>query len=130
MQIYKNGIPIFQNERLKQLELSRNSSDLDYLYTAFTKCFGESSYDISIERYQFDHFVLAFNLSSNPIVAQEKTISFTSSNRNLAPLDAGVIDVEVTMKSDLAENIFVYFCAVSEVLCRFDNNGIPNDDMT
>ena len=125
IQIYKSGRPIYQNERTKGLVIERNSPDLMYFYQAFLNCFGEPSYDISPERFHNDLFVLAFNLSSNPLIEKEKLVSMSSSARALAPLTAGVLDAEIQLKEALSENMLVFFCSVSEVLVNFDQNGIP-----
>ena len=124
IQIYKSGRPIYQNERTKGLVIERNSADLMYLYESFLKCFGETAYDISIDRFQHDLFILAFNLSSNPLVAQEKMITLSSSGRSLQPIDAGIIDAEIVLKEALTENYLVFFCSVGEIFINFDRNGL------
>lgn len=122
--LYKDGSSVFQNEATKNLNIERNSVDLLYLYECFLQTFGETALDISAERFQNDHFVLCYNLSPNPLLRKQKAVALSIADRALAPLTGGVLDFELLLKTPLASNTIVYFCAVSDIVAIFDQNGI------
>jgi hypothetical protein len=122
--IYKNGIPLYQNEWTKSLKIERNSPDLLYFYEAYLKCFGQTAFDISVERFQHDLFILCYNLSVNPIVADEKMIERNIDERVLPVLDAGSLDVSIVLKQALTVPYLAMFCSVSDLCVRFDQNGL------
>ena len=123
--LFKDGVPLFQNERTNSLDIGRNSADTAYLYESFLQCFGDSAYDISIERFEFDLFMVCYNMTPSVILRNDKLITNTSEERHLNPISAGILDCEVKLKAALPENILIYFCSVGDALVKFDQNGIP-----
>ena len=117
------------NERLKDMKLTKNSPDTVFLYEMFLACFGPSAYDISVDRYLHDLFIVCLNLSVNPLVPGEQMVSRNVTDRSLNPIDAGTLDCELILNEKLAKNTLVYFCSVSDIIVHFDQNGLPANDI-
>ena len=84
--------------------------------------------DISLDRFQADLFMLAINLSVNPIAPNEPLITRDVKQRSLSPIDAGSIDVQLVLHERLQANSLVFFVGISDIIVSFDQNGIPRED--
>ncbi len=125
--LYQNGQPLNVNQRLGDLSVSRASPDIFYLYELFLKCFGEKVYDISVERFRKDLFLMCFNLTCNPSIEGEKMVTKDIKERVLAPIDAGVVDVEIVLRNKLPKNTLIYFLSINDIVVSLDQNGLPLD---
>ena len=123
--IYKDGASLPVNERLKNLEIDRGSGDLSFLYENFLRAFGTTAQDITQDQFQHDIFVLAFNLSPNPVIEDQQSIAPDNGNVQLSPISGGVLDIECNFKTALSENYCIYFVAISNLCLSFNESGIP-----
>ena len=125
VRVYKSGVPLSCNSLTSDMTITKHSYHTSFWYQRFLEFFGEASYDITKECFFEDVFLLNWNMGANPLLSGDKAITLDHENRDLGPIDAGSIDVELEFRTALSENVNVYFCAWMDAEVAFDNNGIP-----
>ena len=102
--LFKNGIAHFLNQESQGAEILENSHRHYLWYDEFLKCYGSEASSVSPQRFFHDLFVFTFDLTSVPLF-WEHSKDNTSDRLNL--VSAGILDLEVTFKAPLAENLIL-----------------------
>ena len=89
-------------------------------YDEFLKCYSSNSASIDPFKFYYDLFVFTFDLSTVPIVWEN---SQTDASTKLNLISAGTIDLEVTFKAALPENLIVCAIGYRKSVASFNADG-------
>ena len=118
--LFKNGVAHFLNQESQGDEIKEQSHRHFLWYDEFLKCYSSNSASIDPFKFYHDLFVFTFDLSTVPIVWEN---SQTDASTKLNLISAGTIDLEVTFKAALPENLIVCAIGYRKSVASFNADG-------